>query len=74
MIILKVCYIILIVLSFLLSFSCISCKDTEKDSGDGKVLDDLISVPSILDDDSISLETSTLNRDGMIEITNMFMK
>jgi len=74
MIILKVCYIILIVLSFLLSFSCISCKDTEKDSGDGKVLDDLISVPSILDDDSISLETSTLNRDGMIEITNMISK
>ena len=64
-------FIFMIMLSSLLLFGCSYHKNTEKDDSYDKTSDNSISIPPILSDDNLALETSSLNRAAMFEITHM---
>ena len=61
----------MMMLSLSLLFGCAHHKNTEKDSSHDKISDNPISTPPILSDDSLSLETSSLDREAMFDVTHM---
>ena len=64
-------YIFIIVLPFLFLFGCTNHNSTAKDGSYNKTVDSSISIPTILDDNSLYLETSPLSGEGVYDIINM---
>ena len=64
----------MIMLSLLVLFGYFYQENAKKDSSYDKASDNSISIPPILSDDSISLETSSLNDIGMLALAEMVFK